>query len=63
MASMEENPRELTDPTQVIGPAFADVCNSKDNAAAILVGTKMFTLTMGAVKEYIDAIEKRTTAT
>lgn len=59
MAVMQANPQEVTDPTQVIGPAFADACNSGDNAVAILVGAKMFTLTMGAVKEYIDAIEKK----
>ncbi len=51
---MQEVPDEAQNPANVIGPAFADMCNAKDNAIAILMGTKMFTLTLGAVKEYLN---------
>jgi len=53
---MEENP-EATNPALIMGPVFAGVCGSPDNAIAILTGTKMFTLTLGAVKEYLNAVQ------
>ena len=52
---MQENPK-ATNPALIMGPVFARICNSPDNAIAILTGTKMFTLTLGAVKEYINAV-------
>ncbi len=55
--AMKENSREITNPSSIMGPVFADACNSTDNAVAILLGTKMFTLCLGSVKEYIDAVE------
>ncbi|THB78031.1 MAG: hypothetical protein D3926_14010 [Desulfobacteraceae bacterium] len=61
MAVMQDNPEQATDPTQVIGPAFARACGSENDAMAILIGTKMFTLTMGAVKEYIDNMKRPST--
>jgi hypothetical protein len=39
-----------------MGPAFAEISNNKDDAIAVLTGTKMFTLTLGAVKEYISSV-------
>ncbi|SLM30044.1 conserved hypothetical protein [Desulfamplus magnetovallimortis] len=54
---MQENSQGVTDPSQIIGPSFAEACHCPDNAIAILVGTKMMTLTLGAVKEYLDAVE------
>lgn len=56
LAIMQENPDDTQNPASIMGPAFAELCNAKDNAAAILTGTKMFTLTLGAVKEYINTI-------
>ncbi|HKL00138.1 MAG TPA: hypothetical protein VJ943_07780 [Desulfotignum sp.] len=53
---LQENPEEATDLAAVMGPAFAVACKCPDNAIAILTGTKMFTLTLGAVKEYLTAI-------
>lgn len=53
---MEENPK-ATNPALIMGPVFAGVCGSPDNAIAILTGTKMFTLTLGAVKEYLNAVQ------
>lgn len=54
---MQKNPQGATDPAHAMGPAFATACNSHDNAVVILAGTKMLTLTLGAVKEYLDAVE------
>ncbi|MEN8210516.1 MAG: hypothetical protein ABFR31_02275 [Thermodesulfobacteriota bacterium] len=54
---MKEKPDEAQDPATIMGPAFASICNSENNAMAILTGTKMFTLTLGGVKEYLNAVE------
>lgn len=54
---MQENAKEALNPANVIGPVFASVCNSENNAIAVLTGTKMFTLTLGAVKEYLNAVK------
>ena len=56
VAQMQDNATGATEPTAVIGPAFARACGSPDDPMAILTGTKMFTLTLGAVKEYLDAV-------
>jgi len=53
---MQKNPAQADNPALIMGPVFAGICGSPDNAMAILTGTKMFTLTLGAVKEYINAI-------
>ena len=53
---MQKNTEKALDPAVVMGPVFARICGSPDNAMAILVGTKMFTLTLGAIKEYIHSI-------
>ncbi len=57
LAVMQENPDEAQNPANIMGPAFASVCNCKDNAIAILTGTKMFTLTLGSVKEYLNSVK------
>ncbi|MBF0301988.1 MAG: hypothetical protein HQK73_03030 [Desulfamplus sp.] len=54
---IQRNSDNVSDPSHIMGPAFADICRCKDNAAVILVGIKMFTLTLGAVKEYLNAVE------
>lgn len=54
---MQENPDETKNPSDVMGPAFASACNCKNNAIAILTGTKMFTLTLGSVKEYLNSVK------
>ena len=54
---MQERPDESQNPASVMGPAFAEVCSNKDDAVTILTGTKMFTLTLGAVKEYLNAFK------
>jgi hypothetical protein len=54
--SLHANPDGNTDPAAVMGPAFARACGCPDNAIVILTGTKMFSLTLGAVKEYLAAV-------
>ena len=44
----------ISEPAMAIGPAFADVCGDGDDACAILAGSKMFTMTINAVREYLD---------
>ncbi len=56
VGQMQTNPNQASEPTAVIGPIFAQICNSPDDPMAILTGTKMFTLTLGAVKEYLTAV-------
>ena len=53
---MQNQQDKAADPTSVMGPAFAQACRTPDDPMAILTGTKMFTLTLGAVKEYLDSV-------
>ncbi len=54
VARMQEDQKSSADPAAIIGPSFADICGCPGNPIAILIGTKMFALTLGAVKEYLD---------
>lgn len=54
---MKENQAGGSNPADIMGPAFAFVCGHKDDAVAVLTGTKMFTLTLGGVKEYLNSVE------
>lgn len=56
LAIMQKNPDEAENPANYIGPAFSSACNCENDAIAVLTGTKMFTLTLGAVKEYLNAV-------
>lgn len=56
VAKMQDNTDQTAEPTAVMGPAFANACGSPDDPMAILTGTKMFTLTLGAVKAYLAAV-------
>lgn len=53
---MQNVPEGVDNPAGVMGPAFAVACNHAGDAIAVLTGTKMFTLTLGAVKEYLNAV-------
>ncbi len=57
---MKEKPDASQNPANIMGPAFADICNHNNDAIAILTGTKMFTLTLGAVKEYLNNVNIET---
>ncbi len=53
---MEESSQDVSNPASVMGPAFAVTCNHPNDAYVLLTGTKMFTLTLGAVKEYLNSV-------
>jgi hypothetical protein len=44
---------DIPEPAMAIGPAFAGICGDRDDACAILAGTKMFSHTISAVREYL----------
>lgn len=56
VARMQAGHKDAVDPAAVMGPAFAGACGCPDNAIAVLGGSKMFSLTLGAVKEYLTAV-------
>ncbi len=56
---MQRNSTQTSDPSAIMGPAFAKSCQVPDDPVAILAGTKMFTLCLGGVKAYLDAVELR----
>ena len=45
---------QIPEPAMAIGPAFAGACGDKEDACAILAGSKMFTITINAVRDYLD---------
>ncbi len=47
---------KIPEPAIAIGPAFADTCGYPDDACTILAGSKMFSLTINAVREYLGGI-------
>ena len=47
---------KISQPAMAIGPAFAEVCGDRNDACAVLAGSKMFTLTITAVREYLDEL-------
>ncbi len=44
---------QIPEPAMAIGPAFAGVCGDPDDACAMLAGSKMFSLTINTVREYL----------
>jgi hypothetical protein len=48
-----------TDPTMVIGPAFADLCGNREDLFACLTGSKMFSTTTTRVRQYLEALKLR----
>lgn len=50
-----ESAGKIDQPAMAIGPAFAEVCGDKNDACATLAGSKMFTHTIQAVREYLQA--------
>ncbi|MBC2694550.1 MAG: hypothetical protein HF982_04590 [Desulfobacteraceae bacterium] len=45
------------DPLASIGPKFAKICDCKDNAHIMLSGSKVFNLSVGGVKNYLESIQ------
>ncbi|MDL1963024.1 MAG: hypothetical protein LWW98_01585 [Deltaproteobacteria bacterium] len=46
-----------SDPMVSIGPKFAEICGSENNAHIILSGAKVFNLSLGGVKNYLESIQ------
>ena len=44
----------VSQPAAIIGPAFAETCGDIDDPCATLAGSKMFTHTIHAVREYLN---------
>ncbi|WP_457552738.1 hypothetical protein [Desulfobacula sp.] len=57
LVSLNKNFNQTQNPANIMGPAFARACDIEDDSFTILIGTKMFTLTLGAVKEYLDIVD------
>ncbi len=47
---------EATEPAAVIGPAFAGFCGDADDIYTIMVGSRMFIITVARVKDYLESI-------
>ena len=45
-----------TEPATAIGPAFAKACGDENDLFAAMTGSKMFLVTIGRVKKYLDAL-------
>lgn len=56
--AMEKNP-DATDPTVMIGPAFARMCGKKDDIFASMAGAKLFANTIARVRQYLEAVKIR----
>ncbi len=55
--ALSDNRDADTGAASIIGLTFAEKCNCSDNAIAVLNGAKMFTITIGSVKEYLNAVD------
>ncbi|GBC59268.1 hypothetical protein DENIS_0204 [Desulfonema ishimotonii] len=49
---------DVEDPAIVIGPTFAKMCGSEEDAHTIATGKKMFTLSLNSVKNCIGSAQK-----
>ena len=49
-----DNAGKVSQPAAVIGPAFVETCGDNDDPCAALAGSKMFTHTILAVREYLN---------
>jgi len=58
LEALTENPY-VSQPVSVIGPEFARTCGNVDDAFTVLTGAKMFSATIGSVKEYLETVELR----
>jgi hypothetical protein len=47
---------DVKEPAVVIGPEFARICGSSDDVHTVMVGTKMFIVVLGAVREYLETL-------
>jgi len=54
---LQERPDNHQNPAGMIGPAFARACDTEDDSHVILIGTKLFTQTLGAVKTVLNHVK------
>ena len=50
---------DAAEAVSVIGPEFARACGNADDVFTVMTGSRMFTLTIGSVKEYLEFIKLR----
>lgn len=50
---------EATDPAELIGPAFADICGQEDDIFTSMTGAKLFANTIMHVRRYLEAVKLR----
>ena len=43
-------------PAVVIGPEFAEICGHKDEVFTVMAGSKLFLLTIGNVRDYLESV-------
>jgi len=58
VGAMSKDP-EATDPSLLIGPAFANLCGNVDDIFASMTGTKLFANTIARVRQYLEAVKLR----
>ncbi|MBU2521649.1 MAG: hypothetical protein KKD50_05415 [Proteobacteria bacterium] len=46
-----------SDPLAVIGPTFAEICGNEQDAHIIFLGSKVFNLSVGGVKKYLESVQ------
>ncbi len=45
---------KIPQPAMAIGPAFAEICGDRNDACAVIAGSKMFVHTIRSVREHLD---------
>jgi len=48
---------DAREPAAVIGPEFARICGNIDDIYTIMAGSRMFIITIGSIKEYLELIK------
>ncbi len=47
------------EPAVVIGPAFAGVCENRDDVFTVMTGSRLFIATAGSIKSYLEEVKLR----
>ncbi len=55
VTAMNKN-SEAPEPAVVVGPEFAAICGHQDEVFTVMAGSKLFLLTIGNVKEYLESV-------
>ena len=58
VAAMSTDP-EATDPSVLIGAAFAKLCGNEEDIFASMTGTKIFANTIARVRQYLEVVKLR----